>query len=160
MVCLLCDFKILLTVFNQSYNCQTSHYLGRNRLPKAFLMLPSLSKSNRQDAEFAASIKMLWNLEKSLEKDLSHCVRSPTLQSVFRHYSVRRMLLFCSSLKVRKISDFFFLVFNSSKKSMIFSPISALVSKKWSHWVQSNLAKRNFLVITNIFTNANLFTIY
>ena len=26
MVCLLCDFNILLTVFNQSYNCQTSHY--------------------------------------------------------------------------------------------------------------------------------------
>ena len=42
MVCLLCDFKILLTVFNQSYNCQTSHYLGRNRLPKPFLILPSL----------------------------------------------------------------------------------------------------------------------
>ena len=122
MVCLPCDFKILLTVFNQSYNCQTSHYLGRNQLPKAFLMLPSLSKSNRQDAEFAASIKMLWNLEKSLEKDLSHCVRSPTLQSVFRHYSVRRMLLFCSSLKVRKISDFFFLVFISKKfnEKMVF----------------------------------------
>ena len=42
MVCLLCDFKILLTVFNQSCNCQTSHYLGRNRLPKPFLILPSL----------------------------------------------------------------------------------------------------------------------
>ena len=42
MVCLLCDFKILLTVFNQSYSCQTSHYLGRNRLPKPFLILPSL----------------------------------------------------------------------------------------------------------------------
>ena len=42
MVCLLCDFKILLTVYNQSYNCQTSHYLGRNQLPKPFLMLPSL----------------------------------------------------------------------------------------------------------------------
>ena len=42
MVCLLCDFKILLTVFNQSYNCQTSHFLGRNWLPKPFLILPSL----------------------------------------------------------------------------------------------------------------------
>ena len=42
MVWLLCDFKILLTVFNQSYNCQTSHYLDRNRLPKPFLILPSL----------------------------------------------------------------------------------------------------------------------
>ena len=42
MVGLLCDFKILLTVFNQSYNCQTSHNLGRNRLPKPFLILPSL----------------------------------------------------------------------------------------------------------------------
>ena len=30
MVCLQCDFKILLTVFNQSYNGQTNHYLGRN----------------------------------------------------------------------------------------------------------------------------------
>jgi hypothetical protein len=28
--------------FNQRYNCQTSHYLGRNRLPKPFLILPSL----------------------------------------------------------------------------------------------------------------------
>ena len=45
MVCLLCDFKILLTVFNQSCNCQTSHYLGRNRLPKHLLMLPSLGSS-------------------------------------------------------------------------------------------------------------------
>ena len=43
---LLCDFKIVLTVFNQSYNCQTSHYLGRNRLPKLFLMLPSLGTRN------------------------------------------------------------------------------------------------------------------
>ena len=43
MVCLLCDFKILLTVFNQSYNCQTSHYLGRNQLLKPFVILPSLS---------------------------------------------------------------------------------------------------------------------
>ena len=42
MVWLLCDFKILLTVFNQSYNCPTSHYLGRNQLPKPFLILPSL----------------------------------------------------------------------------------------------------------------------
>ena len=42
MVCLLCDFKILLTVFNHSYNCQTSHYLGRNWLPEPFLILPSL----------------------------------------------------------------------------------------------------------------------
>ena len=42
MVCLLCDFKILLTVFNQSYSCQTSHYLGRNQLPKPFLILHSL----------------------------------------------------------------------------------------------------------------------
>ena len=39
----MCDFKILLTVFNQSYNCQMSHYLGRNRLPKPFLILPSLA---------------------------------------------------------------------------------------------------------------------
>ena len=42
MVCLLCDFKILLTVFNQSYNCQTSDYLGRNRLPKPFLICTPL----------------------------------------------------------------------------------------------------------------------
>ena len=45
MICLLCDFKILLTVFNQSYNCQTSHYLGRNWLPKPFLLLPSLRRA-------------------------------------------------------------------------------------------------------------------
>ena len=42
MVCLPIDFKILLTGFNQSYNCQASHYLGRNRLPKPSLILPSL----------------------------------------------------------------------------------------------------------------------
>ena len=42
MVCLLCDFKILLTVFNLSYNCKTSHYLGRNQLLKPFLILPFL----------------------------------------------------------------------------------------------------------------------
>ena len=36
-------FKILLTVFNQSYNCQTSHCLGRNLLPKPLLSLPSLT---------------------------------------------------------------------------------------------------------------------
>ena len=47
MVCLLCDFKILLTVFNQSYNCQTSYYLGRNRLPKHFLILPSLDQGKQ-----------------------------------------------------------------------------------------------------------------
>ena len=44
MVCLVYDFKILLTVFNQSYNCQTSHYLSRHRLPKPFLILPSLER--------------------------------------------------------------------------------------------------------------------
>ena len=49
MVCLPCDIKILLTVFNESYNCQTSHYLGRNQLPKPLLMLPSL---------FATEIKL------------------------------------------------------------------------------------------------------
>ena len=43
-----CDFKIWLTVFNQSYNCQTSHYLSRNQLPDAFLMLPSLHPSKAQ----------------------------------------------------------------------------------------------------------------
>ena len=42
MGCLLCDFKILLTVFNQNYNCQTSHYLCRNRLPKPLLIFPFL----------------------------------------------------------------------------------------------------------------------
>ena len=35
-----------VTVFNQSYNCQTSHYLGRNRLPRPCLMLPSLGWTN------------------------------------------------------------------------------------------------------------------
>ena len=46
MVCLPSDFKILLTVFNQSYNCQTSHCLGRNLLPNSFLLLPSLVSSD------------------------------------------------------------------------------------------------------------------
>ena len=41
MVCLLCDFNILLTVFNQSYNCQRSHYLGRNGPPNARLSVLS-----------------------------------------------------------------------------------------------------------------------
>ena len=36
----------MLTVFNQRYNCQTSHYLGRNQLPKSFLTLPSLVEIN------------------------------------------------------------------------------------------------------------------
>ena len=53
MVCLPCDFKILLTVFNQSYNCQTSHYLGRNLLPKVFLMLPSLLRTNSKNLQFS-----------------------------------------------------------------------------------------------------------
>ena len=36
-------FLDFVTVFNQSYNCQTSHYLGRNRLPKPRLaVLPFL----------------------------------------------------------------------------------------------------------------------
>ena len=52
MVCSLCHFKISLTVFNQSYNCQTSHYLGRNRLPKPFLILPSLGAN-----EFVAMLE-------------------------------------------------------------------------------------------------------
>ena len=46
-------FQDFVTVFNQSYNCQTSHYLGRNRLPEPLLLLLSLvyiylvSKINR-----------------------------------------------------------------------------------------------------------------
>ena len=59
MVCLLCDFKILLTVFNQSYNCQTSHYLGRNRRPKPFLILPSLVFLN--SILFCNSSFFLWS---------------------------------------------------------------------------------------------------
>ena len=35
-------FLDFVTVFNQSYNCQTSHYLGRNRLPEPLLLLLSL----------------------------------------------------------------------------------------------------------------------
>ena len=35
MVCLLCGFKILLTVFNQSYNCLSSHYLVPRQKPTA-----------------------------------------------------------------------------------------------------------------------------
>ena len=44
-------FKILLTVFNQSYNCQTSHCLGRNLLPKPLPSLPSLLKTNLQTGQ-------------------------------------------------------------------------------------------------------------
>ena len=32
-------FQDFVTVFNQSYNCQTSHYLGRNRPPNARLSI-------------------------------------------------------------------------------------------------------------------------
>ena len=32
-------FQDFVTVFNQSYNCQTNHYLGRNRLPNARLSI-------------------------------------------------------------------------------------------------------------------------
>ena len=32
-------FQDFVTVFNQSYNCQTSHYLGRNRPPTARLSI-------------------------------------------------------------------------------------------------------------------------
>ena len=34
-------FPNFVTDFNQSYNCQTSHYLGRNRLPNACLIVLS-----------------------------------------------------------------------------------------------------------------------
>ena len=34
-------FQNFVTVFNQSYNCQTSHYLGRNRLPNTCLIVLS-----------------------------------------------------------------------------------------------------------------------
>ena len=53
---LLCDFKILLTAFNQSYNCQTSHNVGRNRLPKPFLILPSLVQTQSGSHQFSANI--------------------------------------------------------------------------------------------------------
>ena len=100
MVCLLCDFKILLTVFNQSYNCQTSHYtevryvsflsdgfitgivvnpperklakrtyvhyLGRNWLPKPFLILPSLLTCKREYVTGA-----IVNLGKFLSQDFT-----------------------------------------------------------------------------------------
>ena len=62
MVCLPCDFKTLLTVFNQSYNCQTSHYLGRNRLPKPLLMLPSLGhtvQSRFSDIKFIDNLQSI-----------------------------------------------------------------------------------------------------
>ena len=69
MVCLLCDFKILLTVFNQSYNCQTSHYLGRNRLPKPFLILPSLGKTV-QELHFLLYILCCCNIMKECKSML------------------------------------------------------------------------------------------
>ena len=60
MFCLTCDFKIWLTVFNQRYNCQTSHYLGRNRLPNAFLMLPSLCKWKLSMSSIVRLWKRVW----------------------------------------------------------------------------------------------------
>ena len=71
MVCLLCDFKILLTVFNQSYNCQTSHYLGRNWLPKPFLILPSLFITMLCESDFGQTFS---KLGPTLEKLWSYCV--------------------------------------------------------------------------------------
>ena len=38
-------FLDFVTVFNQSYNCQTSHYLGRNWLPEPLLLLLSLGEA-------------------------------------------------------------------------------------------------------------------
>ena len=38
-------FLDFVTVFDQSYNCQTSHYLGRNRLPEPLLFLLSLFRT-------------------------------------------------------------------------------------------------------------------
>ena len=66
MVCLPCAFKILLTVFNQSYNCQTSHYLGRNRLPKPFLILPSLIGIDRLVEKTRSSYSAIFIRKSSL----------------------------------------------------------------------------------------------
>ena len=78
MVCLLCDFKILLTVFNQSYNCQTSHYLGRNWLPKTFLLLPSLgiTKNPSKGGFFSESAMKFFQISKSQKRIFQKAILS------------------------------------------------------------------------------------
>ena len=65
-------FKILLTVFNQSYNCQTSHCLGRNLLPKPPLSLPSLVMSKR--GVIFRILNGFWPIEKAVPS-----IAGPTL---------------------------------------------------------------------------------
>ena len=57
-------FLDFVTVFIQSYNCQTSHYLGRNRLPKPLLLLLSLGLMVKSDVPKLniCQILMRWKL--------------------------------------------------------------------------------------------------
>ena len=115
MVCLLCDFKILLTVFNQSYNCQTSHYLGRNRLPNAFLMLPSL----------------LMHMQTSFE--------NKSLQFVIKEKDDHRSSVLFADLCVSKVS--FLGIPVPSRKIGCWNSISTFFSLKW--YVQNGFLLEN-----------------
>ena len=116
MVCLLCDFKILLTVFNQSYNCQTSHYLGRNWLPKPFLILPSLKEMN------------------SLNLDIHHAHHDSISTSITSEeitvYKVEKTCPFCSNwctVVPRSYAIFaatLFWIGSKQNRDKLFSPFS------------------------------------
>ena len=70
----------MLTLFNQSYNCQTSHYLGRNRLPKPFLMLPSLLCNAWILRSFEYQVGTTW-LEYLYESRTKSTIISQTMHS-------------------------------------------------------------------------------
>ena len=63
--------------FNYSYNCQTSHYLGRNWLQKPFLILPSLIHVIRFE---------IWDLRsKDLKIFLGHDINYLSIWPFMRH---------------------------------------------------------------------------
>ena len=89
----------MLTVFNQSYNCQTSHYLGRNRLPKPFLILPSLGQTDNTFwyfPTFSSSCKVPINeIISVLHGKWGHCIQKSMLfeqDSIQKWFPVRKRL--------------------------------------------------------------------
>ena len=95
IVCLLCDFKILLTVFNQSYNCQTSHYLSRNRLMNSFLILPSLTQPFVTDGNLVIHI-----LTFEMTRWRRGVRKHPKNADVIYEWSLARDLIFTTRLCV------------------------------------------------------------
>ena len=90
-------FKILLTVFNQSYNCQRSHYLGRNLLPKPLLSLPSLSWSDRQHCWKKIEALQIIHVHRPLHRFLFlPCVLLTTRREmcIRLFYTARRYLIY------------------------------------------------------------------